>query len=135
MPVKGLSQVNTKLKVIADNISKQQLERALYAAATHGAGNASLMTPVHTSNLINSQYVKTEATATGYRARIGYTANYALYVHEASGKLKGQQRPDINGRAQGKFWDPNGEPEFLTKAFTGTYGDEVEQVFYKGMKI
>ena len=36
---------------------------------------------------------------------VGYTANYALYVHESVGmKLKGKPRPNNKGM----FWDPQG---------------------------
>lgn len=153
MPVKGIEKVNKKLQLISDGITGRQLEAALYAAGAHGAGNASLMTPVDTSVLINSQFIKTEKTATGYSLKVGYTANYAAAVHSFSGKLKGQPREHFGktgnqsefgpqrvvefggGSGKGNYWDPNAEPEFLTKAFTGSYGKEVEQVFYKGMKI
>ena len=45
--------------------------------------------------------------------RVGYTANYALWVHEMKGmKLKGQPRPKPK---KGKYWDPQGraQPKFL----------------------
>jgi len=45
---------------------------------------------------------------------VGYTANYALPVHEKIGmKLKGQQRR--GGTKKGKYWDPQGraQPKFL----------------------
>ena len=45
-------------------------------------------------------------------ARSKRTRNYAAYVHDATGKLKGQ--PRANGR--GDYWSPHGEPEFLKKA-------------------
>lgn len=53
------------------------------------------------------------SVAVGYRG-----CNYALWVHEASGKLKGQPRkgnhPDGTPR-KGNYWDPNGIPKFLEK--------------------
>lgn len=50
---------------------------------------------------------------------VGYQGcNYAIFVHEASGKLKGQPRtgnhPDGTPK-KGNYWDPNGEPKFLEK--------------------
>lgn len=40
---------------------------------------------------------------------VGYTANYALYVHEkVEMKLKGKKRP---GKNRGKFWDPQGRAQ------------------------
>lgn len=47
--------------------------------------------------------------------QVGYTANYALFVHEAEMKLKGQDRPPPS---KGKYWDPQGQAtsHFLSKA-------------------
>ena len=40
---------------------------------------------------------------------VGYTAKYALYVHENTEMtLKGQKRP---GKNRGKFWDPQGRAQ------------------------
>lgn len=43
---------------------------------------ASVLTPIDTSNLLNSQYRSLNKTASGIRASIGYTASYAPYVHD-----------------------------------------------------
>jgi hypothetical protein len=87
-----------------------------------GGGMAATMTPVDTSNLINSQFRIIERVATGVRGRMGYTAAYAAAVHDASGKLKGDPR-DPNDPSRGNFWDPAGEPDFLTKGFEQTKAD------------
>lgn len=48
---------------------------------------------------------------------VGYTAAYALYVHEAPGKLRGKPRgASKKGKGyRGHFWDPQGrgQPKFL----------------------
>lgn len=95
--------------------TQHRAARAAYAAITLGAAEAAAYTPQHTSNLINSQYKTIDTPGRRVIGRVGYTAEYALPVHEASGKLKGQPRPAENGRAQGNYWDPRGEPEFLRR--------------------
>lgn len=92
-------------------------ERDIARALILGASEAARFTPRHTSTLINSRFYLIKTEGGKVVGRMGYTANYALAVHEASGKLKGQPRPKENGRAQGFFWGPNGEPEFLKKGF------------------
>lgn len=93
--------------------------RAVYAALTIGASEAAAMTPQHTSDLINSRYSDLEAQGSKIMGRTGYTAEYAMYVHEAKGTLLGTNtpRPPEDGIAQGNYWDPRGEPKFLEKGF------------------
>lgn len=90
---------------------------AMTKALVLGASEAAAFTPQHNSNLINSQYKNVRNEGSRIIGTVAYTAEYALAVHEASGKLKGQPRPLENGRPQGNFWDPGGEPEFLRKGF------------------
>ena len=58
---------------------------------------------------------------------VGYTAAYALYVHESVGMvLKGQPRP---GKNRGNFWDPagRGQAKFLEEP-ARTLQDELGRV-------
>lgn len=88
--------------------------RAVLSGVIMGSNEAASMTPVDTSNLINSQYRHISKDGTKIIGRAGYTAAYAKYVHEASGKLRGQSRS--NGH--GVYWGPNdGQPQFLKKGF------------------
>lgn len=130
MPVKGINQVNRSLDRISDQICESMLQKGLYIAATVGAGYATLMTPVDTSNLINSQYIKVNKGLSGSSAVVGYTANYAAAVHSKKGTLKGQPRANKNG----KYWDPQAEPEFLSKGFNDNLS-EVYAAFNKAMKL
>ena len=43
---------------------------------------AALYTPIDTSTLINSQYREVVARGTRITGRIGYSANYAIYVQD-----------------------------------------------------
>lgn len=130
MPVKGINQVNRSLDRISDQICEAMLQKGLYIAATVGAGYATLMTPVDTSNLINSQYIKVNKGLTGSNAVVGYTANYSAAVHGKPGKLKGKPRANKNG----KYWDPQAEPEFLSKGFNDNL-NEIWSAFNKAMKL
>src|SRR5690606_34836576 len=70
----------------------------------------------------------------GFRARLGFTANYAAAVHAMPGKLKGQPR-DSNDPSRGDFWDPDAEPEFLTKAFERDGRADINATFKRYMKL
>lgn len=91
--------------------------RGIVQALTLGASEAAAMTPQHTSNLINSRYSHVDKQGAKIVGRVGYTAEYALWVHEAKGTLKGQPRPVETGKPQGNYWDPRGEPRFLSRGF------------------
>lgn len=97
-----------------DNIQKPRSEAAVYAILSQGMALSQTMVPIDTSNLINSAYAPVVthngSSVSGY---IGFTAEYALRVHEASGTLAGQPRANGNGN----YWDPAGEPGFLVKGF------------------
>lgn len=114
MPVKGIERVKINLGKKLEEISDQKTEKAVYIIASQGRAVADTMTPVDTSNLINSGYApKITKTDSGVRADVGYTAKYAFSVHEKPGTLKGTPRKNGNGQ----YWDPSGEPQFLAKGF------------------
>ena len=101
-------------KVKLDGIAKGKSEGAVYAILSQGAAIAQTMTPVDTSNLINSQYApQIDVKAGRVSGQAGYTAEYAAHVHNAKGELAGQDRAS----GSGQYWDPNAEPGFLEKGF------------------
>jgi len=112
---RGAREVKRRLTALIGDISKQKSYAAATAAAIVIQGEAAVRTPVDTSYLINSQFRRVESTGHGAQAFIGYTAQYALTVHEASGSFKGQPR-DPADPSRGNFWDPAGEPGFLETA-------------------
>lgn len=110
----GVKKVNSKLDKMFDNIRLVKTEKATFALASEGLAISDTKTPIDTSNLVNSHYAPIiRSEPTGTFAYAGYTANYAGFVHNKSGKLKGQPRKNGNG----VYWGPNGEPEFLLKGF------------------
>lgn len=114
MTVKGINRVRRNIRAIVKDIEVRRTEEAISAILTSGAGKAKTMTPISTSNLINSQYApqieQGQGKTTGH---IGYTASYAGAVHGIENPSSGRPRPNGNGN----FWDPNAEPEFLAKGF------------------
>lgn len=132
MAIKGMTQVRSNVRKQLTLAIPSDAERAMHIATSIIGGYATLMTPVDTSNLINSQYRIVKNTGTKVVAAIGYTAKYAAAVHEKPGTLRGAGVPRASGR--GNYWDPSGEPQFLSKA-----GDEnlaeIDQAVERAMKL
>lgn len=65
-----------------------QVQRKAAAGMTKalvlGASEASVLTPIDTSTLINSQFKQVEKKASAVVGTVGYTADYALPVHDPS---------------------------------------------------
>lgn len=128
MSIKGVEQVKRGIRVAVDEAATSKTEGAIFTILFQGSEMSKLMTPIDTSNLVNSLYApRITATPGGYTGAVGYTAAYARAVHEAPGKLKGLPRADFGktragvafggGKKVGRYWDPNAEPGFLRKAF------------------
>lgn len=116
--IRGVEQAKRNLEHIIGDIQGRKVVRAIKSALLIVAPEAARMTPVAKSSvLINSQFQEVMVNGTRITGRVGYSANYAVYVHEAKGALKGKPRPLSQGG--GNYWDPAGEPQFLKKA-----GDE-----------
>lgn len=117
MPINKQSIRRTKIKLhesIQDKTGAKT-DTALRYILNEGIAAADTMVPVDTGNLLKSHHAPIIQNGTG---TVGYTAAYAAAVHAKSGKLKGQDRPPHrNGSSRGKYWDPDGEPQFLEKGF------------------
>ena len=114
MAAASIKRVKKNAQTLFGQFIGPKSDGAVYAILSQGAALAQTMTPVDSSNLINSQYapqIKSENGKTS--GHIGYTAEYALAVHDASGTLAGTARENGNGN----YWDPAGEPKFLNKGF------------------
>lgn len=119
MTIKGIDGVKAGYQRIIGTIEDERTEAAIYAVLSEGGAIAQTMVPVDTSTLINSQYApQFERQAGGMIGCIGYTDKYAGWVHEMPGKLKGLPRAHFGGgMLQGNYWDPDAEPQWLTKGF------------------
>ncbi|EJF31701.1 MULTISPECIES: hypothetical protein [Enterobacteriaceae] len=101
--VKGVSAAQARLDAVVDNIVSRKALRAIHSALLLGGAQAAVYTPIDTSNLINSQYRDVFMSGTRITGRVGYSANYAVYVHD----------PDIRQN----FTRTTAKKEFLTKGF------------------
>lgn len=101
--VKGIKQVARKVNRAIDNIQDRKIVRALTSAMIIGGSQAAIYTPIDTSYLINSQFREIVINGTRITGRVGYTANYAAYVHDPS--------------IPQNFRRSTAQKEFLTKGF------------------
>ncbi|HBX4000409.1 TPA: HK97 gp10 family phage protein [Klebsiella pneumoniae] len=126
--IRGIEQAKRNLDRIIGDIQGRKAVRAIRSALLIVSPEAARMTPVAKSSfLINSQFQEVMVNGTRITGRVGYAANYAVYVHEAKGTLKGKPRPASQGG--GNYWDPAGEPQFLKKA-----GDETRSAVDAAIK-
>lgn len=118
MPVKGLDQVRKNLARELRNIKGTLPEKALLEVLITASGYAATMTPIDSSNLINSQIRQVTTIGSRVTGKLSYTAAYAAAVHDAKGTLKGTNAPrSTSDPSRGNVWAPDAEPEFLRKAF------------------
>lgn len=138
MPVTGLRDARRFHSHLTTEVSKDLAERAVARAARVGAAYSDLLTPVDTSFLINSRFIRIDRIpGGGFKAMIGYTAKYAAAVHEMKGTMKGLPRKNFGttkagqafggGTGVGNYWDPNAEPQFLRKGFENNF-QEIDKI-------
>ena len=85
------------------NVTERKAARAVAQALVLGASEASVLTPIDTSNLLNSQFRSLRKEGSAIIGTVGYTADYAMAVHDPS-------HPQ-------NFRRPSAEKEFLRKGF------------------
>lgn len=109
------------------------VERGIKLAALLLQRESQQKVPVNFGVLKNSAFTRITGSGFGTEAVVGYTASYALYVHEAVGMvLKGQ--PRAGGR--GRYWDPQGraQAKFLEEP-ARTLGPEMRRIIQEAAKI
>ena len=67
---------------------EQKAARGVTQALILGASEASVMTPVDTSTLLNSQYRRLDKDGSKIVGTVGYTAEYATDVHDPNIKQR-----------------------------------------------
>jgi hypothetical protein len=100
--VSGRGKVRSNLSAFIGRV-EQKAAGGMLQAVTLGASEASMLTPIATSTLLNSQYREVQKEGTRIVGRVGYTADYALPVHDP-------ENPQNFRRA-------TAEMEFLTMGF------------------
>ena len=82
--VNSVRVVNNLPQFIA-NVHRKSA-RSMAQALIIGASEASVLTPIDTSTLINSRYMNIEAKAGRIVGTAGYIADYAMAVHDPDNK-------------------------------------------------
>ncbi|MDE9483476.1 HK97 gp10 family phage protein [Xenorhabdus bovienii] len=80
--VTGIREAQTRLNALIGDIRGRKVVRAMYKALYIGSAQAALYTPIDTATLINSQFRDVRADGVRLTGRVGYSANYAVYVHD-----------------------------------------------------
>lgn len=104
--VKGIRESKANLDRLIGDIQGRKAVRAVTKALIIGGSQAALYTPIDTSTLINSQFRDINVNDTRLTGRVGYSANYAMQVHD----------PEFRQR----FRRATAEKEFLVKGFEET---------------
>ena len=119
--VKGIRQAQQNLNALIGDIQGRKAVRAIQSALIIGSSQAALYTPIgDTSTLINSQFRELDLRGTRLTGRVGYSANYAVYVHDPN-------VPQTFRRA-------TAQKEFLTKGFEDTR-DLIDRTIKKEMSL
>lgn len=120
MKLKGLETVMSNLRA-EFAAAGQATERGLYAAGLIIEKDSLRRTPRDTGALRNSIYTN---ALPGRRVEVGYTAEYAPFVHENMNPSSGVPR---GGNKRGTYWDV-GEPKFLEHAAQAKEQEALEAV-------
>lgn len=118
--VKGISQAKKNLNALVGDIQGRKVVRAMQSALIIGGSQAALYTPIDTSTLINSQFREITVNGNLVTGRVGYSANYAAYVHDPS--------------VPQNFRRATARKEFLTKGFEDTQR-QIDAVIAKEMSL
>ncbi len=128
----------TGVKEILANLAKKdailaaKLQLGLKAAGLRLQRESQRLVPVDTGNLKASAFTRMSGAGWKSQVKVGYTAFYALYVHEAVGmKLKGQLRS-----TKGKYWDPQNraQAKFLEEP-ARRLGPDLRRMIQERMRI
>ncbi|WP_340617474.1 HK97 gp10 family phage protein [Xenorhabdus entomophaga] len=84
--VKGIREAKSRLNALIGDIRGRKVARAVYKALYIGSTQAALYTPIDTATLINSQFRDVRFDGVLLTGRVGYSANYAVYVHDPNVK-------------------------------------------------
>lgn len=118
--VKGVREAQANLDRLIGDIRGRKVVRAIQSVLLIGGSQAALYTAIDTSTLLNSQYREISVNGTRVTGRVGYSANYAVYVHD----------PNI----QQTFRRATAKKEFLTKGFEDTKAQR-DRAFRREMQL
>ncbi|MTC60395.1 HK97 gp10 family phage protein [Providencia rustigianii] len=97
------ARVTNNIRAFVNDVTSKKIPRTLMRMADLGRRQAAVFTPIATKILINSSFRTLMVDGTLYTGRVGYSASYAIYVHD----------PNIKQ----EFTRPEARKEFLTQGF------------------
>ncbi|AFJ99252.1 HK97 gp10 family phage protein [Cronobacter sakazakii] len=118
--VRGIAQAKANMDALINDVQGRKVVRAVQSALLIGGAQAALYTPIDTSTLLNSQFREIDANGTKVTGRVGYSANYAVYVHDPN-------VPQTFRRATAR-------KEFLTKGFEDTR-EQIDRVMKQELSL
>ncbi|EOI3502533.1 HK97 gp10 family phage protein [Cronobacter dublinensis] len=118
--VRGIAQAKANLDALINDVQGRKVVRAVQSALLIGGAQAALYTPIDTSTLLNSQFREIDVNGTKVTGRVGYSANYAVYVHDPN-------VPQTFRRATAR-------KEFLTKGFEDTR-EQIDRVMKQELSL
>ncbi|ELY3414384.1 HK97 gp10 family phage protein [Cronobacter sakazakii] len=118
--VRGIAQAKANLDALINDVQGRKVVRAVQSALLIGGAQAALYTPIDTSTLLNSQFREIDANGTKVTGRVGYSANYAVYVHDPN-------VPQTFRRATAR-------KEFLTKGFEDTR-EQIDRIMKQELSL
>ncbi|WP_314421819.1 HK97 gp10 family phage protein [Pseudescherichia vulneris] len=118
--VRGVAQAKANLDALIADVQGRKVVRAIQSAMLIGSTQAALYTPIDTSTLLNSQFWELNANGTRVTGRVGYSANYAVYVHDPA--------------VQQTFRRVTARKEFLTKGFEDSR-EQIDAVMRQELQI
>ncbi|MCC4288515.1 hypothetical protein [Vreelandella aquamarina] len=120
MPTRGGRNVRRNFSRTVGRIAGPLTDRIVTEVLIIGEGWAANLTPVDTSNLINSRFRTVTNTATGTVGVVGYTAAYAAAVHDGGPK---------------NWKKAAAEDEFLKKGFERDGRGEIEAHISRSYRV
>lgn len=129
----GTLNLRQQFGQVIDNLKGPQLERTITEMLIQAAQYSDELTPVATGNLVNSRYRNVKPIGDSLVGEVGYTAKYAMFVHNAPGKLKGMGVYRSPKRL-GVVWGPDGEPQFLAKGRDKMIAEDAQAIIQRNME-
>ena len=119
LKVRGLKETQKSINDLLNDTASKKAIAALYKGLNIAALQAAIYTPIDTSTLINSQFREVGFKGSRIVGRIGYSANYAVYVND----------PNVPQN----FRRSTAQKEFLRKGFEDSKVQVIEAI-KEGMK-
>lgn len=116
--VTGQEKVSESMKAFSKEM-RLGVSRGIRLAGLALQAESQNLVPVEFGNLKASAFTRASETPTTTVVTVGYTAAYALFVHEkVEMVLQGQERKPAPPHI-GRYWDPQGQaqPKFLEAPF------------------